>query len=508
MNTLPLITPELKEHIINITSFLDVGTRIPFRQRYWHYINNIYTIPKCPICNINNVSWAEGMKQYRTYCSSKCAHNSIEVRTKTEQTCIERYGETTNLKSATSKEKKRKTLLDRYGVDNPFKSREIQEKIKKTNVEKYGFDNPSKSTIVKDKIDLTNQLKYGRKRQSQTHLSQDIIDRKNDESLMRHWFDDLKMPITEIAEILGVNHSQLSIHFSKNLNIDITRHSVSRIEKRLRQFIEQYEGNLIFNDRSILKPKEIDIVVPDKKLAIEIHGLAWHGENMGKNSHYHYDKYKQCRDAGYQLIQITDLEYETKQDIVCSRILSRLGHNTRIYARKCEIRVIEHQAASNFLELSHIQGTCVSSIRLGLFYKDELVACMTFGKSRFSKKYEYELLRFASKPYMNIVGGADKLFKYFVKIYAPTSVISYCDLRWGIGKMYLKLGFEYERETGPNYWYVFRNRSMESRIRYQKHKLKNLLTSFDPNLTERENMILNGYDRFWDCGNAVFVWKN
>ena len=42
------------------------------------------------------------------------------------------------------------------------------------------------------------------------------------------------------------------------------------------------------------------------------------------------------------------------------------------------------------------------------------------------------------------------------------------------------------------------------RMGFQKHKLKNKLENFDPELSEWENMQVNGYDRIWDCGNMVF----
>ncbi|QQV87837.1 hypothetical protein [Campylobacter phage CJLB-7] len=38
-----------------------------------------------------------------------------------------------------------------------------------------------------------------------------------------------------------------------------------------------------------------------------------------------------------------------------------------------------------------------------------------------------------------------------------------------------------------------------------KHKLKDKLEKFDPNLTESENMKLNGYNRVWDCGQGVWI---
>ena len=46
---------------------------------------------------------------------------------------------------------------------------------------------------------------------------------------------------------------------------------------------------------------------------------------------------------------------------------------------------------------NHLQGYAKSSIDIGLFYEGQLVSLMTFGKTRFSKKYEYELIRFCNR---------------------------------------------------------------------------------------------------------------
>jgi hypothetical protein len=130
---------------------------------------------------------------------------------------------------------------------------------------------------------------------------------------------------------------------------------------------------------------------------------------------------------------------------------------------------------------------------------------MTFGKCRFDKKHEWELLRFCNKLGYHVPGSASKLLKYFEKTYKPTSLVSYADRRWSIGNVYEKLGFKFSHNSLPNYWY-FKNNSLllESRVKYQKHKLKNLLENFDENKTEVENMKANGYNRIFDCGNMVF----
>ena len=131
---------------------------------------------------------------------------------------------------------------------------------------------------------------------------------------------------------------------------------------------------------------------------------------------------------------------------------------------------------------------------------------MTFSKPRFDKRHEWELVRFCSKIGWHIPGAAGKLLKAFERAYAPKSLVSYADRRWSTGNLYKALGFRFVRNSLPNYWY-FKNPSLrlESRIKYQKHRLKGLLPKFDENKTEVENMKANGYSRIFDCGNMVFV---
>jgi hypothetical protein len=45
---------------------------------------------------------------------------------------------------------------------------------------------------------------------------------------------------------------------------------------------------------------------------------------------------------------------------------------------------------------------------------------------------------------------------------------------------------------------------LESRNKYQKHKLSKVLEDFNPNDTEVQNMFGNGYRRIWDSGNKVY----
>ena len=74
---------------------------------------------------------------------------------------------------------------------------------------------------------------------------------------------------------------------------------------------------------------------------------------------------------------------------------------------------------------------------------------MVFGSSRHfvgNGKTKYELIRFCNKINTNVIGGASKLFKYFIKNYNPNEIISYADKRWSNGMLYNILNFELYNE--------------------------------------------------------------
>ena len=201
---------------------------------------------------------------------------------------------------------------------------------------------------------------------------------------------------------------------------------------------------------------------------------------------------------------------EDKKDIVKSILLNKIGKTPyKIFARKCEIRKVNHSEATQFLDNNHLQGKCISSQHYGLYFNNELVCLLSISKSRFSKKYEWEITRFCNKNYYSIVGGFSKLLKHFIKNHNPNNIVTYADKRLSLGGLYLKNDFKYLQDTPPNYYYFYNTKDyvLFNRIAFQKHKLEKKLKTFSPERTEWENMMDNGYDRIWDCGNMVFEWK-
>ena len=286
----------------------------------------------------------------------------------------------------------------------------------------------------------------------------------------------------------------------------------SKSEVEIYKFIKQFISNIKKSDRKVLKGKELDIYIPELNLAIEYNGLYWHSD-LYKNRLYHLNKLKLANSNNIKLIQIFEDEWMYKQDIVKSRLLNIIGKTpNKLYARKCEIREVESKDSSNFLEQNHIQGKLGAKVKLGLYYDNELVSLMTFGNLRknlgsTSKEGSYELLRFCNKLNTTVIGGASKLFKYFITNYNPINIISYADRRWSEGNLYYNLGFKLLGETKPNYFYTNKRfLKRESRFKYRKDIL--VKQGFNPNKSEHEIMKERGYARTYDCGTLKFEYKS
>ena len=487
----------------------------------------------------------------------KNAFQSKEIQEKQKKTCIEKYGVENAFQSEEIKEKSKQTCLKRYGTEFAGQSEEIKEKIKRVNLGRYGFEHASQNEDVKNKMKETNLERYGViapaqneqviEKMKQTCLERygvdcslkDVeIDKKRKDTWFLEYYNYIQekwkeyvIPLFSKEEYKGQNKeykwkcvkcgnefkSDLRIsrqlidglgYMPRCLNCYPIISGTSLKEKEVLEFIKSiYSGEIIENDRKILNGKELDIYIPSKNLAIEFDGLFYHNE-VSKGKNYHLNKTEECEKQNIQLIHIFEDEWINKQEIVKDRLKSLLGvFDKKVYARKCEIREIDRKTCNNFLNENHLQGSDNSSIRLGLFFENELVSLMTFGKPRFNKKYDFELIRFSSKLGYQVIGGFGKLLKFFIRKHSNSSIISYADRRYSKGNVYLKGDFKFLEKSKPNYFYV-KGLEKYSRYQCQKHKLSKILgDKFDVNLSETENMILNGFYKIYDCGNLVYEYN-
>lgn len=279
----------------------------------------------------------------------------------------------------------------------------------------------------------------------------------------------------------------------------VPQYATSKNEKAILDFIRsQYNGWVIENDRTLIKPKELDILLPDLGLAVEYNAPYTH------HNKDHLIKLQQVEAVGFRLLQISEHEWNNKQQQVKAKLQAILGKNLKVYARQCTLEQIAFPR--EFLEANHLQGAGQpTSLNYGLYLQDELVAVMTFGTPRFTAAQDYELIRFCSLQGVTVVGGASKLLKAFVRDNPNKTLLSYADRRWSQGSLYQSLGFTHHHDSAPGYAYYKNNRKL-SRYQAQKQNLKTLFPeAYSDSLTETEIMELAGYCKMYDCGMSVWV---
>lgn len=338
----------------------------------------------------------------------------------------------------------------------------------------------------------------------------EVCDKKNYE-IINVKYSSTKLPLN-VDLICDKGHQWDNVFLGNLLKGHECRHCmryVSNIEFEIRNFLDMYNINYIQSDRILIAPYELDFILPDYKIAIEFDGYPYHTEIIGgKGRDYHLKKTKLCEELGYQLIHIFYDEWEYPlREITNKRLLHILGkdESNKIYARKCIIKNIDTKTYKEFCISNHLQGYVQASVKLGLFYNNELVSIMSFSKPNRAKGNikdktgVWELTRACSS--CRIIGGSSKLLEYFKSNFIWNKIITYADRRWSIGNVYEKIGFTFIRNTQPNYWYL--NSKAEKFYRYQFRK-----SQLNGIGTEWEQMQKLGYDRIWDCGHKLYEMNN
>jgi hypothetical protein len=505
--------------VMDFTNFLPINAS--FKDRVYYYLNDLKEIKKCKCGCGNNV-----LTPTRDYILGH-SNRINSIKEKKVKAFLEKYGVTNPSQSTEIKTKKQQTFLEHYGQDHYMKSEHGRSSNENRILEKYGVKNVFQLPSIIEKIKKTrknNEIETIKKRitTNRNKFLNDLISGNRLSNKFTPLFDTFeyegvghkkyKFKCTACNEITESTLDDGSIPRCYKCNPLINTKGQSISENELLEYIKTLVNNVVVQDRTVIKPLEVDIYLPDNKIAIEYDGLYWHSEIKGNKNHkYHLIKTNLCSDKHIHLIHVFEDEWNFKKSIVKNRLKNILGFTKyKIYARKCEIKEIDSKLKNKFLNKYHIQGEDRCVINLGLFYKNKLVSIMTFSKLRKAlgqKHIEgyYELSRFCSINNFIIIGGASKLLSYFEKVYKPIMIKTYSDKRWNIGNLYYKLGFKLLHESRPNYWYIDKSyQKRYHRYSFNKQILKKRFENFNPNISEWKNMKANGYDRIWDCGTLTF----
>lgn len=527
-----LIKPKHKEFVEQLkrlTMFLPEDAPATFRLRCLH--EGVKEVPICGHEECSNVVtikssltkglWYETF-EFSGYCCRIHARTSKKTKEKKKETFRERYGVDSYMDSDEFREKSKKSMIETHGVMYALQSNQFKEAAKNTSILKYGTEHPMQSDKVKDIYRESMIFAYGVEYPLQ---SETLMERMRSTSIERYGVDapiKRHIPVTSInileskellsdlydtndtrtiGEMLGVHHTTV-INYLNSHGIELKNSWVSYNEIRLGDFIESLGVSVERSNRTVLDGLELDVVLVGQKIAFEFNGLYWHSSKF-KETRYHLNKTDAAQKKGYRLIHIFEDEWTYRQEQTKAKIRSILGMDDRkkLYARKCSIGDVDKKTAKEFFDSNHIQGFASYTKAVGLYHGDELVACMTFRKR---DDTEYELNRYATSK--RVVGGFSKLLKHVVRELKSSGVekiISFADKRYSDGNLYTANGWTHEYDTAPDYQYVMGDRRYRKQ-NFRRSVLGKKLKNFDPEKTEKQNMIENGFYPIYDCGLMKF----
>ena len=447
-----------------------------------------------------------------------------EIREKKKATNLEKYGVEWAAQTSEVKEKSKQTCLEKYGVENGNQAKEVREKTKQYFIDKYGVENYSQTTECKEKVAITWKNK------SEEDIDKILTKRKN--TNLEKYGAEYPQTTTEIKEKIrrtnlerygkssGFNYEKIKQTNLEKYGVAYTcllpqcqnkGGMISKINLRFKAKLDELgiKNELEFR----LENKSYDIKCDN--VLIEINPTFTHNSSKvewkgkfkiePKEEGYHQEKTIVANKNGYRCIHIWDWDDEDK-------LLEILKEKKTLYARNLIIGKVSKKDTTSFLEKYHLQNSCNGQeICLGLYKNSELIEIMTFGKPRYNKHYEWELLRLCTKSEYKVVGGAEKLFKYFIKQYNPKSIISYCDNSKFSGNVYLKLGMKLKTFGQPSkHWFnIFTFRHItDNLLRQRGYSQLHKDTIHQKGESNELLMLENGYLEMYDCGQSTYTWKN
>lgn len=466
----------------------------------------VHDIDKKPICKIcgKPVKFSNG--EFPTYCCPKCRNNDPEVIAKNKAGVSKSLKEVYQKRGNEIKNKRQHTLKERYGIDTntPFGIVKFQNKAKQTIQEKYGVNNILKLPEYRHD-DIKNKRKSILLQKSYGYDIEYITDEDG----------ETKILVKNGCKIHGDIIVSLSVFNNrtkperKNDTILCTEcNPLDKEETTIELIIKNILNDLniiyIQHDRNQLHPYELDFYLPDYNIGIECNGVFWHsGKESAKK---HLLKYNMCKEKGIKLITFWEDEIRDKRDIIKAYLKSILNKNIKIYARNCIIKEIDSKTSKNFIDSYHLQGNINASVKLGLYYNNELVEVMTFGKLRKclgtnNENNVYELYRLCSKSGITIIGGASKLLKYFIDNYHPNKIISYCSKDISDGNVYEKIGMIFDKDCGQGYFYI----NKHTGERKSRFALRKDVVNDNSGRTETEINNENGWLKCYDTGCKKYI---
>lgn len=416
------------------------GQDIFFKDRVFLYFFKIKTPPNCPTCS-SQLKLKSFKKGFPKYCSVNCMNNNTERKKKIKEKYLLKYGVESHNQLKKVKEKKKKTTIKNFGVENPMKSTQIKEKQKKSLLNKYGVDNPMKIKSIREK-------RVGLEQKQVVRMLSRI---PSNYELKSYNSSSLTLLHKNCGKKFSITSNFLNGRISNNNELCTNcypKYSAAFYE--ICDFLDTYNITYLKNDRTIIKPYELDIYIPKYKIGIEYHGIYWHS-NIYKRNDFHLNKYDLSIKKKVKLIQVFETEWKYKKNVVKSIFTKNFNIYKNHYdISNCVVDFISNDISEKFLNENHLYKKTADDINIGLVVNGKLIALMCIKKI---DKYSYEITSYTKKLNTVVVNDLKTIFNFFVKNYNPKEIFINIDNRFFTGKSFINLEFKEISRKDPNKWY-------------------------------------------------------
>ena len=289
---------------------------------------------------------------------------------------------------------------------------------------------------------------------------------------------DRKVTYTYNGEI---RQNVLSTAINKFYNNKTTR-SISEDEffEHLIEIVGK--DNIVRNERSLIKPKELDFYIPSKNIAIEFNGLYWHCEAKRPDINYHYNKWKECKSKGVELITIWKDQWISNSDIIYKILIEKLLDEPYLEdVFPLLVKPIDQKQSRSFLDNYHFNEISTGDMHYGVYDSNEKLIAVS--EWIMNDKKTINLLNFSS------ISNRKHIFKFMIEYMIHHNMfdkhvesIEIIDDRClSFSEVYVNAGFNHIKEIDPDcHYFIGKNR----------HK---------------EILNLDNEQKIWDCGSDLYV---
>lgn len=347
--------------------FEEFASNYRSQEEAWFCLCRDIELPYCPICRKNKVKFTGSTKYggvgYNTTCEN-CSANAVPskiehakktyaCKSKEEKKSIfdkrkatnkmlhgdENYslfGSTSFKKNLaakygdeyySNKEKRKQTCLDRYGVTTNLLIPEVHhESIKNSwsnecrakriqnNIENYGL-----SSVVCSAAFISKAQKTKKDNIKKIEIENDCILKSEVVRQYGQGFKSLDLEYLKFGSYVFVKNSDIPL-IEKYANEGThTNGYVSKLEKEVLDFVTGVCTFKVDENCTSVVPNdnhrffELDIFIPDIKLAIDFNGIYWHSTAF-KDIYYHQRKIACCRRCGISMLHIFEDKWKTNQE--------------------------------------------------------------------------------------------------------------------------------------------------------------------------------------------------